>query len=364
MLAAVLVATPLPTAPLSVSTLTGEPTDRLLCRQFGKCARANFASRPSPNHHLAIFFPMAEERPTLTWVDSKEDEYEDRNYFHPVLDHLLHIPGETGYIGRGLRQVRGNIFRGRNNNQDTLHICTPPTLIGDTWGDFIWKGLLVAVMRAGSDFDPRHPTDITLTAYRDAIDYLGYYIDTVGSMIDEPGRHHHLSKVVLADKASKAIGVRINCGRDQAIRGEPEIVQVAMPKIHPLFNLESDDLCDIPSLFGLELVAKAYDSNHRDRDIHPSLDDLANPLAQLLLIRTSTRNGKWAYLPSYWSRQPLGSILFVDRSRRDIDITAICNLIKEVAVPFIFKGEAPEPRAEQKLLERLEQEGSKRGIGH
>lgn len=325
---------------------------------------------------------MAEERPTLTWVDSKKDEYEDRNYFHPVLDHLLHIPGETGYIGRGLRQVRGNIFRGRNNNQDTLHIWfldpavalhikpnqaihgTPPTLIGDTWGDFIWKGLLVAVMRAGSDFDPRHPTDITLTAYRDAIDYLGYYIDTVGSMIDEPGRHHHLSKVVLADKASKAIGVRINCGRDQAIRGEPEIVQVAVPKMHPLFNLESDDPRDIPSLFGLELVAKAYDGNHRDRDSHPSLDDLANPLAQLLLIRTSTRNGKWAYLPSYWSRQPLGSILFVDRSRRDVDITAICNLIEEVAVPFIFKEEAPEPRAEQKLLERLEQEGSKRGIGH
>ncbi|KAJ4175481.1 hypothetical protein NW767_015774 [Fusarium falciforme] len=134
---------------------------------------------------------MAEKRPTLTWMDSKKDEYEDRNYFHPVLDHLLHIPGETEYIGRGLRQVRGSILRGRNNNQDALHIWfldpavalhnikpnqaihgTPPTLIGDTWGDFIWKGLLVAVVRAGSDFDPRHPTDITLTAYRDAIDYL------------------------------------------------------------------------------------------------------------------------------------------------------------------------------------------------
>lgn len=109
MLAAVLVATPLPTAPLSVSTLTGEPTGFCVA-SLEKCARANFASRPSPNHHLAIFFPMAEERPTLTWVDSKEDEYEDRNYFHPVLDHLLHIPGETGYIGRGLRQVRAISF--------------------------------------------------------------------------------------------------------------------------------------------------------------------------------------------------------------------------------------------------------------
>lgn len=361
-------------------------THRLLCRKFPACAQDNFATRPSPKHYLAILFPMTEKRPSLVWVDSKKDEHEVRDYFHPVLNHLLHIPGNDAYIGRGLRQVRGNILRGRETNQDTLHIwfldpdVTPrniitnqaihgtiPTLIGDTWGEFIWKGPVVAVMRAGTDFEPRHSTDITLTAYRDAIDYLGYYRDTIGSMIDEPGRHHHLSKRVLADRTSKAIGVRINCRRDQATRGEPPMVEVAVPKTHPLFNLEGDDPCDIPLLFGLELVAKAYGGNPRNEDNDPPPDDLENPLAQLLLTATSVKNGEWVRLPSYRHHLRLGSILFVRSSKRDLkikDIDALCNLIEEFAVPFILKEDASDPTARRRLLDKLELEGSKRGISY
>ncbi|KAF4429694.1 hypothetical protein F53441_13987 [Fusarium austroafricanum] len=127
---------------------------------------------------------MDKTRPSLVWVDTKKDEYEVEPYVHPV---------------------RGNVLCGRPSTQDTLNLWfldldVPPrnmttnkaihgiipTLIGDIWGDFIWKGLVVAVMRKGTGFEPRHSTDITLTAYRDAIDYLGYYRDIIGSMID-PG---------------------------------------------------------------------------------------------------------------------------------------------------------------------------------
>lgn len=358
-------------------------THRLLCRKFAACAQDNFAARPSPNHYLAILFPMTEKRPSLVWVDSKKDEYEVRDYFHPVLNHLLHIPGNN-YIGRGLRQVRANVLRGRENNQDTLHIWfldpdvpprniitnqaihgTIPTLIGDTWGEFIWKGPVVAVMRKGTDFEPRHSTDITLTAYRDAIDYLGYYRDTIGSMIDEPGQHDHLSKRVLADRTSKVIGVRINCRRDQAIRHEPQMVEVAVPKTHPLFNLEGDDPCDIPLLFGLELVAKAYDGSLCKEGNGPPSDDLKNPLAELLLTTTSVKNGEWVRLPSYRRHLCLGSILFVRRSKRDLhikDVDALCNLIEEFAVPFMLKEDASDPSAKKRLLDQLKQEGSRRGI--
>ncbi|RSL76916.1 hypothetical protein CEP52_017758, partial [Fusarium oligoseptatum] len=311
-------------------------THRLLCRKFAACAQHNFAARPSPNHYLAILFPMTEKRPSLVWVDSKKDEYEVRDYFHPVLNHLLHIPGNDYIIGRGLRQVGANVLHVPPRNIITNQAIhgTIPTLIGDTWGEFIWKGPVVAVMGAGSDFEPRHSTDITLTAYRDAIDYLGYYVDTVGSMIDEPGRHHHLSKRVLADRTSKAIGVRINCRRDQANRHEPQMVEVVVPKTHPLFNLEGDDPCDIPSLFGLELVAKAYGGNPRSEDNGPPSDDLKNPLAELLLTTTSVKNGEWVRLPSYRRHLCLGSILFVRRSKRDLqlkDVDALCNLIEEFA---------------------------------
>ncbi|RSL39890.1 hypothetical protein CEP54_016237 [Fusarium duplospermum] len=137
---------------------------------------------------------MDKEWPSLVWIDTKKDEYEAKPYFHPVLDQFLHIPGNE-YIGRGLRQIK------------------VLTLIGDTWGEFIWKGLVVAVMRKGSGFEPRYSTDITLTAYCDAIDYLGYYRDIIGSMI-EPGQDDHFTKRVLADRTLKVIGVRINCRRD------------------------------------------------------------------------------------------------------------------------------------------------------
>ncbi|RMI90289.1 hypothetical protein CDV36_016635, partial [Fusarium kuroshium] len=203
--------------------------------------------------------------------------------------------------------------------------------------------------------------------YRDAIDYLGYYVDTVGSMIDEPGRHYHLSKRVLADRTSKAIGVRINCRHDQANRREPQMVEVAVPKTHPLFNLEGDDPCDIPLLFGLELVAKAYIGNPRNDDNGPPPDDLENPLAQLLLTATSVKNGEWVRLPSYRRHLRLGTILFVRKSKRDLkikDIDALCNLIEEFAVPFMLKEDASDPTTRTSLLDKLEQEGSKRGISY
>ena len=66
-------------------------------------------------------------------------------------------------------------------------------------------------MKAGSEYDPGHLTDMTLTGYRDAIDYLGYYRDTYGSMIEGIGMEAFLAKKVLADRATKVMGVRINC---------------------------------------------------------------------------------------------------------------------------------------------------------
>ncbi|KAK2926830.1 hypothetical protein FoTM2_013700 [Fusarium oxysporum f. sp. vasinfectum] len=338
-------------------------THRLLCAKFSEQAQGSFASRPSPTHYLAIFFPMDKNRPSLVWVNTKKDKYEVKPYFHPVLDQLLHIPGNE-YIGRGLRQVQGNLLRGRPSWQDTLNIWfldpdeqprnittnkaihgTIPTLIGDTWGEFIWKGPVVAVMRKGTGYEPRHSTDITLTAYRDAIDYLGYYRDTIGSMI-EPGREDHLSKRVLADRISKVVGVRINCLRDQIDRQEPQMVEVAVPKTHPLFNLEGDDPCDIPSLFGLDLVAKSYSCNQSSDGGNGNDDDddgLHNPLAQLLLMSTSIKDGKWVYLPDYRRYLCRGSVLFVCRSKRDIkkeDIHTFCNLIEKIGVPFVLKRES------------------------
>lgn len=53
------------------------------------------------------------------------------------------------------------------------------------------------MLKQGRDFDPHLLKDVTLTSYRDAIDYLGYYRDTYGSMIDGPGAEAHLARHIL-----------------------------------------------------------------------------------------------------------------------------------------------------------------------
>ena len=58
-----------------------------------------------------------------------------------------------------------------------------------------------------------------------------------------------------------------------------------MPKIYPLFNLEGDNLYNIPSLFGLDLITKLYNSNqssgggNNNNNNTPLANSLENPLA-------------------------------------------------------------------------------------
>ena len=56
-------------------------------------------------------------------------------------------------------------------------------------------------------------------------------------MIDGVGSTAELSRKIIAHRSGKVKGVRINSRRDQITRGEPELVQVDVPRHHPLFNL-------------------------------------------------------------------------------------------------------------------------------
>jgi hypothetical protein len=346
---------------------------------------ANFTARPSSKHYLAIYFPMSVTSPCLVWVDSEEVEHE-REYFNPKIDQLLLVPGNNRYIGRNLHCVRGNSLRGRKINRDTLNIWyldddmfppvenlitnqslhgKIPTLVGDAWGEKIWKGPLVAVMKVGSEWDPRLLMDITMTGYRDAIDYLGYYRDMFGSMIDGVGKEHHLGKVILAERAVKVKGVRINCVGDQASRGEPELVPVAVPKTHPLFNLEGDDPFPIPDSLGCSWVAKAYGGGGKVQSSNPSggddhvRRDLENPLARLLLLQTSVTNKKWDGLRSWWHDPTIGSILVVNRRGRDIEIgevRAMCRFIEQVVAPLMTEERALTPDGRREVLAAVTEE--------
>ncbi|WQF90444.1 Putative Zinc finger, MYND-type [Colletotrichum destructivum] len=124
---------------------------RLLCKQFRR-----MGPRPSPSHHLVVYFPMEVDRPTLAWVGTTLAERGGGgSYYLPVLDHLLTVPGNNCNIGRSVQVVQGNLLRGRPTNPYILHVYylddlgirnlvtnkalhgTVPPLVGDTWGETI-----------------------------------------------------------------------------------------------------------------------------------------------------------------------------------------------------------------------------------
>jgi hypothetical protein len=82
-------------------------------------------------------------------------------------------------------------------------------------------------------------------------------------------------------------------------------------------------------------------------------------------MTTSVKDGKWVRSPDYRRHLNQGSILFVSRSKRDIktdDVHRFCNLIEEIAVPFVLKENASSPGAEKRLLSQLAEKGAHRGM--
>lgn len=123
---------------------------------------------------------------------------------NPILNQLLHIAEHPGYHERGLQIGQGNILRGRPKYLDSLNICYiidyithslpvndpfhggPSAVCADGWGEAFWRGAVVAYQKAGNDFNAKKMMGMTLTAYCDAIDYPGYYRETIGWMNDRP----------------------------------------------------------------------------------------------------------------------------------------------------------------------------------
>lgn len=288
--------------------------------------------------------------PELLWLPSKEI---GEGHFEPFLDQLLTIPGHIGYIGRGVQIVRGNILRGRPKFPNSLNIRYlddqliddelkvndtlhggPACLCADGWGDTFWKGPVVAFLKAGNAFDAREMMDVDLTAYRDAIDYLSYFVQTYGSMIDEPGSHAVISKRVMKERSGRVKGVKINCIGDRDGSDERTFEQVYVPKVHPLINLEGDDPLEAFEHLNETCVLKNYPP---PKDA--SVEDRRNPDVENLLLsisRSGFKTRPWRH------RQASGSALLVDRGRQDLDIRkvrAVCQALEFEVLPRLRQGD-------------------------
>ena len=288
------------------------------------------------------------------------------------------VPGNEGYIGRSLLDIRGNVLRGRERNEDAIFVWyvdesrpvknlitnqtihgTLPTLIGDTLGEKIWAGPMVIAAREDSTaMDPRRSKDITLEAYRDAIDYLGFYRDGYRSKIDDIGATTPFAKNLLGRRSEKVAGVRVNCARDRATHGGVDLSVVPVPKMDPLFNLEGDDLLPIPDILGHAWVAEAYGGGSG------ATPGLENSMARLLFIRPEVENGRWVGSREKYGIEGSGSgsILIVDRTMREVreeDVRSVCKSIEEVVIPLISEETAKLPNGRQTIVEAVESAADK-----
>jgi hypothetical protein len=100
-------------------------THKKLCRPFKTLSAPGFPSRPSKSHYLAFSFPMnnpvSSPKPSLCWLEAKEVK-SAAGHFEPNLDEALCVPGQTGYLRRGIQIVRGNLLRNRPKFTDSLNI--------------------------------------------------------------------------------------------------------------------------------------------------------------------------------------------------------------------------------------------------
>lgn len=132
-----------------------------------------------------------------------------------------------------------------------------------------------------------------------------------------------------------------------------------VPKTHPLFNLEGDDPLCIPERLERIWVAKAYSGKPKNNDSHSPNPDLGNPIARLLLLRTSVKDKKWEQWRPWWQDLEIGSILVVARQGGHVEVgevRALCDFIREKMSPLMTEERALTLGGQQEVLATISEE--------
>ncbi|GKT54375.1 mynd finger domain protein [Colletotrichum tofieldiae] len=159
----------------------------------------------------------------------------------------------------------------------------------------------------------------------------------------------------MEERSGKVMGLRVNCVGDRLARREATFVPVAVPRMHPLFNLEGDDPLDTADVLGRDWVAGPYRREGASTAAGLA-DDCSNPEARNLLLRLGVEEGKWAGLRSSWNDPAIGSVLVVNRRVADVGVDAVkglSRLVQEVALPLMTEDLALRLGAEGDVAEAI-----------
>jgi hypothetical protein len=170
---------------------------------------------------------------------------------------------------------------------------------------------------------------MALTSYRDAIDYLAYYREIYGSMIDEPGSQSTLGKRVMNERSRKIKGVRINCVGDVAGDPSRHFVAVNVPRTHPFFMLEGDDPLDVANNFGESWAVYRY-AGYKN----PSAPEAQNGVSEWLQLAISEdylESKDFGKVPEWRKPATTSSVLHVSPTNEDLDVRKVKVVVEQIS---------------------------------
>jgi len=329
---------------------TDWPVHRLLCKHFCK-----FLAPPTDASRRAIFFPWSKTRPKSIWVqvklgDPSKPRENSEYYDYANVDELLkNNQAEAFTMFCPHREyIRGNILRNRPSNENTIEFIVRDSYIRDHTkpnqsvnsvrghGMKTWEGSIVVMVREGHEFENPRYGNVTLDDFRDAVDYMAWYRDTIGSASDGVGTMTPFSQMVLGAYAGKVKGVKVSCRGDRVVLGAEEFLSVDVPKSHPLFTIEGDDPSPLSEMLYRPICAKLLPAHAAWRDMTALTDRFDNPIISILYADLSTTSEEFGRARR--SLESPGTVMLVDRNKRDLlpgDVQNICGFWTSKVSPLL-----------------------------
>ncbi len=271
------------------------------------------------NWRRSILFPEQDTQPRFVWVEcpvSWEGPQEIAN-----LDHLVGVNGRgvetdlvnsNAVLGRRLGYTIMLCYRAKFSKDGSMPNQSISTVTRGTTAKILdWRGPVLFMKHIGPRPDLDRYGDMTLSDFRDVVDWLCNYTGKGGGVTSEwkDGRLHialnYDLSVIPRTPPVKIHAVRLNCLGDQNVCGLPKASSISVSSRHPIFKMPTT-ICAVAALIGLPLRFWSYPPNkawskdgppdpckNGSRD-HPFKNDPASYLA--MNIDVSHRDN-WLSIP-------------------------------------------------------------------
>lgn len=328
-----------------------------LCSQV-----AEHKDPPGPDHVRAILFPDSEKSPKFIWVKTN-----DRTLDLDKLDEKLEVAHVLGLeAGSQIGQQQATLTKNtRRQSRPGLQANAEPHLLlrEDCFVDgskpnlsigtvtcgkfqFSWRGPIVAVMTSPEESDVTGASpvlvDITITDYRDLIDFFHHYGQYEEGVEDfAPISFWWLSPALKQELILQPQFqvVRLSCDSEyKATKNKYSPFDIGVG--HPAMAFLRP--CPVTNLIGIPLVVRRSPTDNAYRADAEATGN-TNYGANLLLMNVDPERDNWGWVPE---NRTQGSVVVMRHDSLDLHphhLEAIITYLKDPVLPALRDSIGPNP---------------------